>query len=530
MQVTRPSATPADYLAIVIGPVLIMLLVGSLCFFLIEVFFHGATVGSVRWVMFWFVLAVTLVSRIGIEQGTGHAMVYGLGLAAATWLYLARIHPAFILGAILLGVVWWCAHKLVWDCTLIDESEDASGSGLLQSVGDKKNFALFEKKPQLKSDKKIKRPKKSAAPHPPGLWVIYFSLAALPLFGIGQMLLPAENLSARHSGFTYLFIYLAAAFGLLLTTSFLGLRRYLRQRYIQMPASIAFAWIRFGAGVAVFVLMAALLLPRPGAGDAWQTLRGEVDYKLHQASDYAMRFSPHGKGKGRSGNQSQTDSQKNPTANSQSKNSPPQKQTESGKSSNSDEQSSRQNQNSPEQSPPAPNVSLLYHLFKILFLLILTLLIGWWGFRQRNLILSAVKSVLESVAQFFRNLFGFRFATKSVAATKNSSRQIHQPFAAFQNPFLSGKENSWSQARLILYSYDALRAWAEEHGIEPRPEQTAREFCAELASRFPEINLELNRLSFFYGRAAYGTAALANQNLEPVKKLWRYFAGDFNVS
>jgi hypothetical protein len=528
MQVTRPSATPADYLAIGISPVLIMLLVGSLCFFLIEVFFHGATVGSVRWVMFWFVLAVVLVSRIGIEQGIGHAMVYGLGLAAATWLYLVRIHPAFILGAILLGIVWWCAHKLVWDCTLIDENEDASGSGLLQSVGDKKNFALFEKKPQLKPDKKIKRPKKSAAPHPPGLWVIYFSLAALPLFGIGQMLLPAENLSARHAGFTYLFIYMAAAFGLLLTTSFLGLRRYLRQRYVQMPASIAFSWVRFGAGVAVFILLAALLLPRPGAGDAWQTLRGEVDYKLHQASDYAMRFSPHGKGKGRSGNQSQTDSQKTPPANSQSEN-----QTEPGKSPSPDQQGSRQNQNSPKQpphSPSAPNVSPLYHLFKILFLLVLTLLICWWIFRQRNLILSAAKSVLESVAQFFRNLFGFRFATKSVTATKDSSRQIHQPFAAFQNPFLSDKENSWSQAQLILYSYDALRAWAEERGIEPRPEQTAREFCAELADRFPEINLELNRLSFFYGRTAYGMSALANQNLEPVKKLWRYFAGDFSAS
>jgi hypothetical protein len=278
MQLKKPSPTVADYLVIGISPVLIMLLVGSLCFFLIEVFFRGEAIGSVRWVMFWFVMAVVLVSRIGIEQGTGQAAVYGLALAAVTWLYLLRIHPAFILGMILLGVVWWCAHKLTWDCSLIDDDEDASGSGLLETVA-------HWKKPTFSKPPKIRAPKtkqKSAAPHPPGLWVVYFSLGALPLFGIGQMLLPRDDTIARHMGFTYLFVYVLAAMGLLLTTSFLGLRRYLRQRYLPMPPMIALGWIRFGAGLGAFVLIGALLLPRPGANEAWQSLRYHVDYRLQQ--------------------------------------------------------------------------------------------------------------------------------------------------------------------------------------------------------------------------------------------------------
>ena len=144
MLTQKPMKTPADFLVIAISPVLIMLLVGSLCFFLIQVFFQGETVGSVRWVMFWFTIAVVLVSRIGIEQGTGLAAVYGLGLAAATWLYLVRIHPAFIMGMILLGTVWWCAHKLTWDCTLIEEDEDASGNGLLQTSSQWKKPAFLK--------------------------------------------------------------------------------------------------------------------------------------------------------------------------------------------------------------------------------------------------------------------------------------------------------------------------------------------------------------------------------------------------
>src|SRR5215469_16177059 len=138
MQENRPTRTFADFLVVCVSPILIMLLVGSLCFFLIEVFVHGESVGSLRWVMFWFVLAIVLVSRIGIEQGTGHAMVYGLGLAVAVWLYMTRMFPAWVVLNIgLLAAVWWCANKLVWDCTLINDEEDASGAGLLQAAADK---------------------------------------------------------------------------------------------------------------------------------------------------------------------------------------------------------------------------------------------------------------------------------------------------------------------------------------------------------------------------------------------------------
>ena len=136
----KPAKTPADYMVIGISPVLIMLLVGSLSFFLVQVFYRGEAVGSVRWVVFWFVMAVVLVSRIGIEQGTGHAAVYGLALAGATWIYLVQIHPAYLLGVILLGTVWWCSHKLTWDCTVIDDDEDASGSGLLQTAAEGRRF------------------------------------------------------------------------------------------------------------------------------------------------------------------------------------------------------------------------------------------------------------------------------------------------------------------------------------------------------------------------------------------------------
>jgi hypothetical protein len=497
-----------------ISPVLIMLLVGSLCFFLIEVFFRGEAVDSVRWVMFWFVLAVVLVSRIGIEQGTGQAAGYGLALAMATWFYLVRIHPAYLLGMILLGVVWWCAHKLTWDCTLIDEDEDASGGGLLQNIGDRKDFMPLNKTMAKIHSDKTERKQKPATPHSPGLWVVYFSLAALPLFGIGQMLLPSEDIAARHKGFSYLFVYVTAAVGLLLTTSFLGLRRYLRQRYLEMPALIAFGWIRFGASVAALVLAGALLLPRPGANEAWHALRYHIDYQLRQASNYALRLSPHGKGQGHPGNETQkSEPSKNPTADSQPQ--PGSGQAPSpGQSENPDAQ--------PRQ-PLAEGAGPFYHWFKVLFLLALAILTGWWLFRQRYLIFQITQSMVAAITQFFRDLFRFGSSAKKTATTEKKAQKDLRLFASYQNPFLLGSYSSWTKEQLVLYSYEAFRAWAEEQGIKPRPEQTAREFCGELGSRFPEIISDLNQFSFLYSHSAYGKSVPADCDLEPVKIIWRFF-------
>ncbi len=43
--------------------------------------------------------------------------------------------PSYLLSIVLLGIVWFCANKLVWDCTLIDDDEDASGQLLRKPRG-----------------------------------------------------------------------------------------------------------------------------------------------------------------------------------------------------------------------------------------------------------------------------------------------------------------------------------------------------------------------------------------------------------
>jgi hypothetical protein len=264
------------------------------------------------------------------------------------------------------------------------------------------------------------------------------------------------------------------------------------------------------------VLAGALLLPRPGANDAWQALHYQIDYKLRQASKYAARFSPHGKGQGRSGNETQnSDPAKNPTAGSQP-------QADSAQSPTSAPNGRVQNREAQTQQLSKDQAGQFYHWFKILFLLALALLAGWWLYRQRDLIFQIARSFLTAVKQFLKDLFKFGSTSNEQVATTKKRQVGRSPFAAYRNPVLLGKNSAWSLEQLVLYSFEALQVWAEERGVTPRPEQTAREFCVQLCGQFPEIIPELSALSFLYSHAAYGMSVPADCDLEPIKKLWRF--------
>jgi hypothetical protein len=499
----KPQKTAADYMVIALSPALIMALVGSLCFFLVEVFYKGPMGGSARWVLFWFVIAIVLVSRIAIEKSSEHAALYGLALAATVWLYLARMSPSYLFSMVLLGIVWFCANKLVWDCTLIDDDEDSSGQGLLQ-----KSAPVTPTTPLPKSKPKRKRIVSSS----PGRWVMYFSLAALPLFGIGQMLLPAGTGSARQRGLAFLFLYMAAALGLLITTSFLGLRRYLRQRYLRMPPSIAFAWLKFGGGIALLILLGALFLPRPGANVFWSAVRQQADYRLRQASQYAARSNPPGEGEGRAGNE--PGDEKSP------------KQADSN---DGNREKSPSGTPEPASGPSIPKPATIptpagqfYALFRIAFVFSILALALWWLVRCRFLLWAIFQSILVAVRDFFRRLLDLIPSRKpSRPAPPDAPQRPQRPLSEFKNPFLTDKAHSRPPAEIILYTYDALQAWTREQGMEPRPEQTAREFCQRATETLPELSAQLRSLSFLYAHAAYGERLPANFSMEPLAEIWR---------
>jgi hypothetical protein len=524
MDTQRPSKTFADYMVIAISPVLIMIMVHSVCFFLVDIFYRGEAIGGVRWVLFWFVLAVVLIARIGIEQGDGHAMVYGIFLALATWCYLSTVQPNVVFGALLLAMVWFTAHKLTSNCTLIDEEADASGQGLLQSIARLQQKFMRTQAPVVQSPPVPQLPPplpaskdktKTAKSEIPGIWLIYFSLAALPIFGLGQMLLPAGDLAARQRAFTYLFLYLVAALGLLVTTSFLGLRRYLRQRYLVMPGDIAFGWVQFGLAGAAIVLCLTLLLPRPGAGEAWGALRYHVNYQLHRASQFAARFNPHGTGSGRAGNQSSQTSQS-----PQTRQDPNAKQEQNG---NGQKGTPHGQQNPGNLEQPShilsPPVGAIYGWMKILFWLAAAAALIWVFTRYREAILMALQSMWAAIRKFIADLLAL-FRPKTKALPPLSKSAAVSPFKTFRNPFLTGDDRLWPPEKLIIYSYEALQSWAIEQDALKGSPQTPREFCRQLGEEMPEASEALEHLAYLYGHVVYGASLPGQYHPEHLRQLW----------
>jgi hypothetical protein len=306
----RSPETLADYLVVAIAPALIMLLVGSLMWFLVEVFYQGEYKGRLLWIMAMFVLAIVCIARISIEEGLARAALFGWMFAAVIALALVRLvsDGLFLSGSIMI-MVWWAAHKLTWDCTVIDEDQDVSGQGLLQQMG--LEAGVTGQAPSIEATTAIQNSREhwqdasatqsratppwwetlfepDRRPHAPGVWVVYFSLAALPLFGIGGWFVPSADGTRRSLVFGLLVIYVASGMGLLLATSFLGLRRYLRQRRLEMPLEMTSTWILAGIAVIFATLIVATILPRPSREYSLSQLPFAVTSAVRKASQFAM--------------------------------------------------------------------------------------------------------------------------------------------------------------------------------------------------------------------------------------------------
>src|SRR5271165_5651726 len=119
-ETTRPSL--ADYVALAISPTLIMGLVGSLVFFLLEVLYGGEYEGRLQWILFFFVFGSVLAARVSMtEHISGRGGLYGVALAFFTWLGMQAFvdykdtpaaEVSWLINLFLVGVVWWCANRL----------------------------------------------------------------------------------------------------------------------------------------------------------------------------------------------------------------------------------------------------------------------------------------------------------------------------------------------------------------------------------------------------------------------------------
>lgn len=591
----RLKKTAIDHLVITVIPILIMFLVGSLVYFLIEVFYQGQYQARLNYIFAWFVLAIVLIARLSMTEGIEYAMLFAFPLALVTGMAMFRFveirgmlsSVSWLVNAILMAIVWWSAHKLTWDCTLIDESQDASGEGLLQTVGlDDANNESVDKAEgsaptiangEVEASESNRATslgfwqrfvEKQKRPHAPGVWVVYFSLASLPLFGIGQLFIPAFDRSRRQYVFFLLAIYVASGLALLVATSFLGLRRYLRQRRVEMPDEMSGAWLAGGGIMIVIVMTFCLFLPRPGAAlsisrlpvafgapsgheasdsgrgrdgdeDDQRKRSGEPESERERESSDSDSNDGRSHDKdtdegssependdsndvnGQSGEQSssqknvQQDNEDNPTSKSQSAGS-------GGNAEKSSESSQSQPPHRTSQTRTSPsNVFSFANIFKWIFYAILAAVVAYLTWRYRTQLIEGWLALLVGFRSWWANLWGKKKETTSQDVLQDETTTIrHRPFSSYSNPFRSQKADKVSTQELVRYTFDALEAWARESGFPRQESQTPHEFAHAVARRNGSLKDSVATLASLYSRAAFATGDLSRDRINSLRELW----------
>ena len=367
----RKQKTTFDYMVIGISPALVTVMVTSLALFISTVLNPSPFLGRFNFVLMMYSMATVAIARISIEEGKERAVLFGIPLAVVTLLAMTSLVQyedavggmKFIYSAIVIAVTWWSAHQLTWDCTVIEDHEDSSNQGLLQKIGLEEFITQIDEstnashvgddipKPNSVEDEdkqnwfnRWKENRKK--PHTPGVWVIYYSLAALPLFGLGQLF---TNTEVNSICFKYLFCYVASGLGLLLTTSLLGLRRYLRHRDVEMPREMAGTWLTVGALMILGFMALAFFLPRPGNTRQIAEASNLFDQSqnAYETSEYGI--GPDGKDDGDEGRSADSTTQGSGSGdahnNTQGEQGRPTEQDNQGKQENQGNQGDQENQN-----------------------------------------------------------------------------------------------------------------------------------------------------------------------------------------
>ena len=284
----------------IVGPALVMLMVGSLVFFGIEVIYRGPHAGRLYWVMGLFTFASVLVSRISVEDGRERAQLFGIGLGVATFIASTRliefeysagafVGPSVILA--LIALVMWTSAKLTWDCTVVDNSRDSSAMGLLETFRKDFSNTVNEAKEKLADENRdiisnvIRSLLGTSKRNSPGLWVFYFALMAFPIFGFGQWFVQPDS---KIQAFLLFSIYLGSTLCLLMTTSLLGLERYLAKRQLHVPNDVAANWLIVGGVFAALITVLVLLLPKPASSNSIQDWLAMFTSPSRETSKLAM--------------------------------------------------------------------------------------------------------------------------------------------------------------------------------------------------------------------------------------------------
>ncbi len=301
--------TLTDTLLSIVNPFLILVLLWSIVFFLLDVRYIYTAVNdsNLRIVVFFFILGVVAVNRIFATESVEDGVIYGFGLGLAISLYVMVSTSAYGTGSFIYNLVtgnnflaflsnmglviflWWLTNRITYECC-IDENLSAGEIGITTSL----SKAIEKSKEQKTKRKKtqstdlfyeleaidptqltFKDPSAKditfnimgfgdrLSKIPAGISILFFSIPVMGIFSLGLRILVNGGREMINAGWFYLVLYVFSSALLLVMTSLGGLREYYKMRRVSIPGFLGITWIGLGTLITIIAMVCSAYLPLP---------------------------------------------------------------------------------------------------------------------------------------------------------------------------------------------------------------------------------------------------------------------------
>jgi len=506
--------TLTDYFLVVLNPFLILVMVWSVVFFLLDVRYVYTEVHDpyLRIVAFFFILGVVALNRLFAREGVENGIIYGTGLAIAIGLYTIASTTLYGMGSVAKnfmnsnpgvatlfnsGVVifiWWLTNRITYECC-IDENPQSGEIGILTGVSrtvskeDKKkpkkrksegsDYIFYEFEPidptELGLEKKDSVKKlalgtmgfgERLSSIPAGISVIFFSIPVMIIFSLGLKILVNGGQMMIKGGWFYTALFTFTAFMLLCSTSLGGLREYFKSRRVPIPSQVGITWLVGGFLIITFSMILSAYLPFP-------SLPQPIHVSEHEYDPW-MRDSKF--------------------------------------------------QLSPVVATPIEIWEQQKMLEKvgIFFVCIIGIVSSWMILKVLGYFVKLwwTSTISKGNFIFIRKLLTTLFPSKGIAGSRKVSYKKAKSIKfvnSLSDPVLSKR---FTPNQHIEYAYQALCALADDLGVPKKYHETPLEFLVNLPTPLEALREEIEELTILYQTATYSPVQLDDKTLDRLRKFW----------
>ena len=546
-----------DWLTEVAIPVCVFGLLGSLLYYLIEVRATLAgqySIGPLRWVVFWFLLATIGIARIRTKYGGAaiagyYSALLGLAMFVFVWVYTGNAGSfyggandtnllALLFNWSLVGLVWWAASAVTREATLEENVESQLEGGFWTLLADEWQYPdAEEREPDHEVDHAKTRPRH------PGRLVLWVSLAALVLFAVGQRTIGDRGEHSRVA-FWCMLAYVLFALVLLALTNLSALRMQVRRRGISLAPAVTPAWIIASLLVTALIVAFSSQMPRsPTPSGRPQVV--ELPDWLSDSERPSLEEGP-AQGLGREG-QGREGDEEAPGAGTEQGEGVASEEGQAGNqgtgsdegqaaSSGGEQPGEGEGEGETEAPQPSPEgeepgrwkieaPSGIARVVMIVLLVAAALAIAYflWVYRRH------VKQALKHLAMFpvYAGRAMARAWRKFLLWLRNLGLPIrvradggNLPSDPFVDIFAGGLADGLAPAEVVRYVYRAFQVYTAHGGYERREDQTALEFLRELPSRLELPDHGAERLTRAYVLATYSPREVTEAQVRGARETW----------